>query len=88
LRTQTRKDGLGNYSRISDPALDALIDAARTEIDPAKRSALVREAQQRAKAQMWLIPLHHQMRPWAMKPGVETAHRVGDQPWLRLTNLP
>jgi peptide/nickel transport system substrate-binding protein len=87
LRTQTRKDGLGNYSRISDPTLDALIDAARTELDSAKRSALVREAQQRAKAQMWLIPLHHQMRPWAMKPGVETAHRVGDQPWLRLTTL-
>lgn len=88
LRTQSGKDGLGNYSRISDPPLDTLIDAARIETDPAKRDALVRDAQQRAKAQMWLIPLHHQMRPWALAPGVETAHRVGDQPWLRLTKMP
>jgi peptide/nickel transport system substrate-binding protein len=88
LRTQSKKDGLGNYSRISDPELDVLIDAARVEVDPAKRAALVRDAQIRAKAQMWLIPLHHQMRPWAMKPSVQTVHRVGDQPWLRLTNLP
>ncbi|MBN8503527.1 MAG: ABC transporter substrate-binding protein [Burkholderiales bacterium] len=88
LRTQAGKEGLGNYSRISDPALDALIDAARIEMDAAKRTALVLEAQQRAKAQMWLIPLHHQMRPWAMKPGVTTVHRVTDQPWLRLTTVP
>ena len=54
---------------------------------PAKRNALVRDAQTRAKEQMWLIPLHHQMRPWAMKAGVSTVHRSDDRPESRFATI-
>jgi peptide/nickel transport system substrate-binding protein len=81
----TGADGSFNYFRLSDPALDALIDAAAVEMDPAKRTRLMVEAQARMKAEHYFIPLHHQVRPWAMKPTVSTLHRPNDRPEMRFT---
>ena len=49
------------------PRVDRLIDAMKTETDVAKRNAMIREALMRTADEVLLIPLHHQMRPWAMK---------------------
>jgi peptide/nickel transport system substrate-binding protein len=81
----TGADGSFNYFRLSDPALDALIDAAAVEMDPAKRTRLMVDAQARIKAEHYFIPLHHQVRPWAMKPNVSTLHRSNDRPEMRFT---
>jgi peptide/nickel transport system substrate-binding protein len=81
-------DGNFNFSRISDPEVDKLVDAMKTETDLAKRNAMIRDALVRTRDEVLLIPLHHQMRPWAMKKGVTTVHRSDDRPEARYTSVP
>jgi peptide/nickel transport system substrate-binding protein len=80
-------DGNFNFSKVSDPALDKLVDAMKTETDVAKRNALIRDALVRTRDEVLVIPLHHQMRPWAMKAGVTTIHRSDDRPEVRYTTV-
>jgi peptide/nickel transport system substrate-binding protein len=88
VRTRTTgADGNFNFSRISDPTIDRLTDAMKSEMDVAKRNAMIREALVRIKDEVLLIPLHHQMRPWAMKAGVTTVHRSDDRPEARFTSV-
>ena len=88
VRTRTTgADGNFNFSKISDPVVDRLTDAMKSETDVAKRNAMVREALLRIKDEVLLIPLHHQMRPWAMKAGVSTVHRSDDRPEARFTSV-
>ena len=88
MRTRTSgADGNFNFSRISDPVLDKLVDAMKTEIDVAKRNAMIKEALLRVRDEVLVIPLHHQMRPWAMKAGVTTVHRSDDRPEARYTSV-
>jgi peptide/nickel transport system substrate-binding protein len=88
VRTRTSgADGNFNFSRISDPTIDRLTDAMKSEMDVAKRNAMIREALVRIKDEVLLIPLHHQMRPWAMKSGVTTVHRSDDRPEARFTSV-
>jgi peptide/nickel transport system substrate-binding protein len=88
VRTRTSgADGNFNFSRVSDPALDRLIDGMKSEPDTAKRDAMIREALLRVREETLLIPLHHQIRPWVMKAGVTTVHRSDDRPEARFTNL-
>ncbi|MEO5732349.1 MAG: ABC transporter substrate-binding protein [Rubrivivax sp.] len=87
-RTRTTgADGNYNFSKISDPTVDRLTDAMKTETDIAKRNAMIREALLRIKDEVLLIPLHHQIRPWAMKQNVTTEHRSDDRPEARLTTI-
>jgi len=88
VRTRTTgADGNFNFSKISDPVVDRLTDAMKSEVDVAKRNAMVKEALVRIKDEVLLIPLHHQMRPWAMKAGVTTLHRSDDRPEARFTSV-
>jgi peptide/nickel transport system substrate-binding protein len=88
VRTRTTgSDGNFNYSRISDPTLDRLIDGMKTETDVAKRNGMIREALTRVRDEALLIPLHHQARPWVMKAGVDTVHRSDDRPEARFTSV-
>ncbi|MFN7726203.1 MAG: ABC transporter substrate-binding protein [Rubrivivax sp.] len=87
-RTRTSgADGNFNFSKISDPVVDRLTDAMKSETDVAKRNAMLKEALVRIKDEVLLIPLHHQMRPWAMKAGVTTVHRSDDRPEARFTSV-
>jgi peptide/nickel transport system substrate-binding protein len=83
----TGADGNYNFSKVSDPVVDRLTDAMKTETDVAKRNAMIREALVRIKDEVLLIPIHHQMRPWAMKAGVTTVHRSDDRPEARFTTV-
>jgi peptide/nickel transport system substrate-binding protein len=88
VRTKTTgADGNFNFSKISDPVVDRLTDQMKTETDVNKRNAMIREALLRIKDEVLLIPLHHQMRPWAMKAGVTTVHRSDDRPEARYTSI-
>jgi len=87
-RTKTTgADGNFNLGRFSDPKLDAIIDASKTETDVAKRDALLREALKYVADQAYYVPIHHQMRPWAMKKNVTTVHRSDDRPEARFTSV-
>ena len=67
--------------------VDRLTDAMKSETDVAKRNGMIREALLRIKDEVLLIPIHHQMRPWAMKAGVTTVHRSDDRPEARYTTV-
>lgn len=80
-------DGVFNPGRVSDPRLDALIDAAKSEMDPARRNALLREALTLVRDRHYYVPIHHQLRPWAMRGSVSTLHRANDIPEMRFTRI-
>ena len=85
------RDGKGrgdfNSGRYNDPDLDRLIEAVEVEMDPAKRSALILQALQRTRDNVYTIPLHRQMIPWAVRKGVAAVHRpdnVVTASWIRV----
>jgi peptide/nickel transport system substrate-binding protein len=88
MRTKTTgADGSFNLGRISDPKLDAMIDTMKTETDVKKRDALMRDALVLTRDQYYYVPLHHQLRPWAMKKGVSTVHKADDRPEARFARV-
>lgn len=73
-------DGKGNYSRVSDAKVDALVQQMKVETDVPKRLALMQEALKRTRDEYLFIPIHHQVRPWAMKAAVTIPHSANDAP--------
>ena len=67
--------------------VDRLVDAMKNETDVAKRNGMIRDALVRLRDEVWLIPIHHQIRPWVMKQGVTTVHRSDDRPEARFTSI-
>jgi peptide/nickel transport system substrate-binding protein len=87
-RTRTTgANGNFNYSKVSDNRVDQLSDAMANEVDVAKRNGMITEALTRIRDEHLFIPLHHQMRPWAMKKEVTTIHRSDDRPEARFANV-
>ena len=87
-RTKTTgADGSFNQGRVSDPKLDTLIDAMKTEMDAKKRDGEIREALTMVRDQAYYVPLHYQMRPWAMKKNVSTVYRANDFPESRYARI-
>ncbi|MDN3923003.1 ABC transporter substrate-binding protein [Roseateles violae] len=80
-------DGKGNYTKLSDAKIDQLVQAMKVETDAAKRNALMREALLRTRDEFFFVPLHHQVRPWAMRANVETIHQANDAPQARFTTV-
>ena len=80
-------DGSFNSGRISDAKLDQIIDALKVTIDVKKRDALLKEGLEITRDQAYYVPLHHQMRPWAMKKNVTTLHRADDRPEARFARV-
>ena len=79
VRTKTTgADGNFNQGRISDLKLDNTIDAIKIATDPKARDALIKEALEKTRDEAYYIPLHYQMRPWAMKKNVSTVYNVID----------
>ena len=78
-------DGVGafNYGNSRDDVFDRLAAASTQEPDPARRSALIRQAFAREHEQVHLIPLHRQVIPWAMWKGVSVVHRPDN--WLEVS---
>jgi peptide/nickel transport system substrate-binding protein len=88
VRTKTGgADGSFNLGRISDPKLDTTIDALKIATDPKARDALLREALEKTRDQAYYVPLHHQLRPWAMKKGVSPNYDVLDRHHARFTTM-
>jgi peptide/nickel transport system substrate-binding protein len=71
------QNGLGenNVGRFSSARIDAVLDAARTELDPVRRDALMEEAQLLQKQEFFYIPIHQQVTPWAMRRNIDAVHR-------------
>jgi peptide/nickel transport system substrate-binding protein len=69
------RDGGGTFNggRYSNPRLDALIDAVRTEREPAKRRALVETALKLAGDDIAYVPLYRRTLSWVMQKKVQVA---------------
>jgi peptide/nickel transport system substrate-binding protein len=80
-------DGSFNYSRVSNAKLDGLVEAMKTEMDRNKRDAMMKEALTITRDEVLVIPLHHQMRPWAMKKNVTMTHNSNDAPKMYYVNV-
>ena len=85
------RDGKGrgdfNSGRFRDEVLDRLVDAQAVEMDPARRRGLMLEALQRVRENVYTIPLHRQVIPWATRANVRAVHRpdnVVEPLWVRL----
>jgi peptide/nickel transport system substrate-binding protein len=80
-------EGSFNLGRVSDPKLDNVIDSIKIATDPKARDALLREGLVRTRDEYYYVPLHHQMRPWAMKKNVSTVYIADDRPEARFTRI-
>ena len=88
VRTKTTgANGNFNLGRVSDPKLDTTIDAIGIATDPRARDALLREGLVNTRDNYYYVPIHHQLRPWAMKKSVTTVHKADDRPEARYTRV-
>jgi peptide/nickel transport system substrate-binding protein len=88
VRTKTTgPDGNFNQGRISDLKLDNTIDAMKIATDPKARDALIREALIKTRDEHYYVPLHYQMRPWAMKKPVTAVYSADDRHQARFTRV-
>jgi len=85
------RDGKGrgdfNSGRYKDETLDGLIESVEAEMDPAKRRALMLDAFRRVRENIYTIPLHRQMIPWALRANVHVVHRpdnVLEALWVKI----
>ena len=81
--------GLGenNVGGFSSAKIDALLDAARVELDVARRAAQLEEAQLLQNQEFFYIPLHQQITPWAMRRNVNAIHRPDNYLDLRWVTI-
>ena len=80
-------DGDYNAGRYSNPKVDALIDKARVELDPAKRMSMLTEAMTLADEDAAYVILTHRSVYWAMRDKVRVKPRPNDLLDLRFVNL-
>ena len=81
--------GMGEFNsgKFDDPVLDRLIDDSYGELDPKRRDTLMLEALKRVRDNIYVIPLHRQVIPWAMRANVRAVHRpdnVLEALWIRV----
>jgi peptide/nickel transport system substrate-binding protein len=81
VRTRTKgPDGNFNFGKVSNAQLDALVDRINASPAGAERNRLLKEALELTRDQVLTLPIHHQMRPWAMKKNVTMVHNSNDAP--------
>ena len=76
-----------NCGRMSNAKVDSLIQQIKTEMDTAKRDTMIHEALQIVREDYNYLPLHDQIRPWAMRKNVATVHRADDRPMAVWTTI-
>ena len=77
--------GTFNAGRYSNPRLDALIDAVRTELDPGERRTLVTGALKLAGDDIAYVPLYRRTLSWVMQKNVQVVMLPDDTIPVRWT---
>jgi peptide/nickel transport system substrate-binding protein len=60
-------------------ATDPLVEAAATETDPARRTAMLQDAWRIVHEAVGFVPLHQQHMAWGVRDTLEVAQRPDDQ---------
>jgi len=76
-------DGDYNWGNYKDTQFDAMIDEAKGDTDPKHRQATINKAMKYFADNVFMIPLHLQVIPWASRSNVEVIHRADN--WLQAT---
>ncbi|HET6264530.1 MAG TPA: ABC transporter substrate-binding protein [Usitatibacter sp.] len=76
-------DGDYNWGNYKDPAFDAMIDEAKGETDMKKRQDTIIKAMKHFHDNVYMIPLHLQVIPWASRSNTTVIHRADN--WLQAT---
>jgi peptide/nickel transport system substrate-binding protein len=76
-------DGDYNWGNYKDAAFDAMIDEAKGEVDMKKRQGIINQAMKHFHDNVYMIPLHLQVIPWASRANVNVIHRADN--WLQAT---
>ena len=86
--TRTKTEGGLNAGGYSNPAFDAVLPKIASELDSAKRTALMAEATSIIRNEVAYIPLHQQPITWASRKGVELRQAPDNQLRLWLVTAP
>jgi peptide/nickel transport system substrate-binding protein len=76
-------DGDYNWGNYKDPEFDALVDEAKGDTDMKRRQETINKAMLRFHENVYMIPLHLQVIPWASRANTEVIHRADN--WLQVT---
>ena len=89
MRTLVPKTADGDYNlgRYSNAEVDRIIDTLKTEVDPARRAQLARQASEVHMKDVGHIPLHFQVIPWAMRSNVTVVHRADNKITVKWVNI-
>ena len=84
VHSRKEVEGLGveNYAGFSDPAVDALLDAADQELDAVKRLGLLQQAQRRVLAELPVLPLTIRWGFLGVSSRVEVTTRHDERIWV------
>jgi peptide/nickel transport system substrate-binding protein len=80
-------DGDYNWGNYRNEAFDALIDQIAVEMDADKRKRLIVEALKMHHDNIFHLPLHWQVIPWAARSNVEVIHLPNNHlrvPWVTI----
>lgn len=83
MSTPADKIGTYNIGGYSNPKVDELTRLIETEVDPARRAALIVEAMDIDKQDYGHIPLHQAGLAWGLRAGVDVVLRSDDSLELR-----
>jgi peptide/nickel transport system substrate-binding protein len=70
-----------NYGNFTNAEVDGFIDRAESEMDAAKRRALIDDAIKSLQREVNVIPLHRQVVPWISRANVTVVHRIDNWLW-------
>ncbi|MBP0494702.1 ABC transporter substrate-binding protein [Roseomonas indoligenes] len=73
-----KRMGVNNWSRYSDPRLDALTEKSFTLLDPAEREAVLRQAVKHVSDEVVIIPLFHLALAWGVRQGLRFEANMSD----------
>jgi peptide/nickel transport system substrate-binding protein len=76
-------DGDYNWGNYKDAAFDAMIDDAKGDTDTKRRQQTINKAMKHFHDNVYMIPLHLQVIPWASRANVTVIHRADN--WLQAT---
>ena len=88
MTTRDGVRGVTNIGGYSNPRVDALTQQAGTELDPAKRLAMLAAAARIVQADVGFIPLHQQQLGWAVKAGIQVVQPADNTFPLRYVRMP
>ena len=85
--TKTEKAGHWNGTRYSNAEVDSMIDSLSTETDLVRRNETIARLWQILQDEMIYVPIHIQTLAYAMKPDLEIAVDISNQPKLKFAKI-